>query len=142
MSKISYKLNNNGTLYGKEAFEAVIDGIPTKWFFNVNEFMRSSGENGYCEIFLGNCLLSGCCGVYMEVIHQGKKILWKRVFEQMDGIRICDESVTMPDKNEAYEVENLFVSKDNYLSLPIEFNKAEYQTLARELTEENIRLKK
>lgn len=138
---LSYAINKQSILYESkqpdEGFQAVLNGdISSRWFFNIKELENSSKNNGIYGIFDGPCFLKGCCGIYIEVIHDGDKIIWRRFFEGTDGVRVSEQPILMPDDNDAYEVRDLFFSGSNRYNPPLEFNKGEYIKLVQELKTE------
>jgi len=138
MNKLSYIINKQSILYKSpqldEGFQVVLNGDPSSvWFFNIKELENSSKDAGIYGVFDGPCFLKGCCGVYMEVVHEGNKIIWKRFFEGTDGVRVSEQPILMPDDNEAYEVHDLFFSKNNRHIPLLEFDKTEYIKLVQDI---------
>ncbi|MFA6554272.1 MAG: hypothetical protein WCS89_02075 [Candidatus Paceibacterota bacterium] len=138
MNTLSYRINKDvlfkDLIANSGAFEVVLDGNPQRRFFNIQEFEKSLEKDGFYEICLGRCLISACCGVYVEVVHREDKVIWKRFLENMDGVRVSEIPIRMPDGNDGYEVRN-FPSMIGKLIIypPLEFNKEEYDKLVKQL---------
>lgn len=142
MNKLSYKINKEAVLYTStkkdEGFQVVINNnLASRWFFNIEELEKSLKSDGFYGIFDGPCFLKGCCGVYVEVVHDNDKVIWKRFLEQTDGIRVSNESIHMTDGNDAYEVQDLFVNEDKREHPPLVFSKVEYESFVKKLKDDS-----
>jgi len=140
MNELSYKFKKDVYIGSQKGlgFEIIIDGNAINYFFPIEQLKKSAEKEGFYWILEGVCGQPECCGAYVKVVHENNKIIWSKFFIESYQEK-SEFKETMPNNKLAYRVSKFSIAENEFLKLPLEFEKKKYQELAQTLVDEAIK---